>query len=66
MASRNLLDDVLTVKRMDCGLREELGAGPRDTVAIDRLDSEAVRRGRDILCEGSAGGSGTFTTTVLR
>lgn len=46
VASRNLLDEVLTVKRIDSGLLEVAGAGPRDTEADE---SPVVRRGRDIL-----------------
>ena len=45
MASRSLLDDVLTVRRMDCGDRDD---GPRETVAVEAF-SEAVRRDRDVL-----------------
>lgn len=50
MASRSLLDDVLTVKRIDWGLLDEADGGPRDTVAIETV-SETVRRGRGILSE---------------
>lgn len=49
MASRSLLDEVLTVRRIDCGLLdEEDEGGPRETVAVATF-SETVRRGRDGL-----------------
>ena len=51
VASRNLLDDVLTVKRIDSGLLDWGGAGPRDTVA-DEAGSAFVRRDRDDLGDG--------------
>lgn len=48
VASLSLLDDVLTVKRIDSGLFDCGCAGPRDTVA-DEAGSGFVRRDRDDL-----------------
>ena len=50
VASRSLLDEVLTVKRIDGGFLVELVGGPRETVAVD-IFSEAVRP-RDLVEEG--------------
>lgn len=47
VASLNLLDEVLTVRRIEVGLFEE-SVGPRETVAMETF-SEAVRRGRELL-----------------
>lgn len=45
VASRSLLAEVLTVKRIDCGLIDAGAGGPRETVAV-ALDSRVVRRDR--------------------
>ncbi len=45
VASLNLLAEVLTVNRMDWGLRDAAVGGPRETVAVATF-SETVRRER--------------------
>ena len=53
MASRSLLDEVLTVRRIDWGLLDLSDEGPRETVAIEMF-SDTVRRGRATLSDAAS------------
>lgn len=51
VASLSFVDEVLTVSRIDSGLLDEGGAGPRETVAVEmpseRRDLEGLDGGGD-------------------
>ena len=47
VTSLNFVDEVLTVRRIDSGLREEATAGPRETVAVATLSARRDLEGLD-------------------
>ena len=51
VASRSLLDEVFTVRRIDDGLLDVLDGGPRETVAEETF-SDVLRRAREVLSRG--------------